>query len=557
MGRIESVGISQFNPPGNGVTTTPLLRKPEELETLVRNLQRAQAFPHPVRDFEVIETHISFILLTGDYAYKFKKPIDLGFLNFTDPDKRRFYCDEELRLNRRFSPRLYLDTVAITGSLETPAIGADGPLLDYAVCMRQFDPRQRLDRVAARGELRPEHIDALADELAQFHQAVPATPTDSDYGEVTEIRRPVLENFHQIEPLLAQGAHQDQVERIRRWTESTLLQIRDDLQERRCEGWIRECHGDLHLENIALVEGKLQLFDSLEFNASLRWIDTMSEIAFLVMDLDRRGFRPLAIRFMNRYLEQTGDYLGLGVFRFYMVYRAMVRAKVVLIQSQQHQQHGQSHAALDQSFQAYLDLAERYTQPPASRPLIITHGLSGSGKSWLANRVAETVGALRIRSDVERKRMFKHDADTKVPSAVGQGMYQPDITRETYRRLHAVGYMILDAGCPAILDATFLDFQQRENMRRLAQTMGVPFIILDVQAPDALLRQRISQRQEEQRDASDANLAVLDHQIENRTPLADNELGFRVVVDTSAEVTPEQVVTAITDAARRQTPNAA
>lgn len=527
----------------------------DALRTLVQNLCRTSCFAHPVDKFHLIETHISCILLTGPFAYKFKKPVNLGFLDFSTPEQRRFFAEEELRLNRQLAPDLYLDLVRVTGDLEHPELEGTGPLLEYAVKMRQFPEAQRLDHVAERGELKAEHIDALADQLARFHLHSPAAPQDSPYGEPAEVRRPVLENFSQITPLLDDAGQHAMLEEVRHWTEQALLELQGDFRQRRHDGWIRECHGDLHLGNIALFEDRVTLFDRLEFSPALRWIDVMSDLAFLLMDLRQRDQHRLAMRLLNRYLEQTGDYLGLEVLRFYLVYRAMVRAKVAIIQARQHRELGQDATEQMEEFTHYLRTARDYTRPAATAPLIITHGLSGSGKSWLSAQLAEALGALRVRSDVERKRLFALQATDRVPSAVGQGLYQPDISRETYRRLHAAACMVLDAGCPAILDATFLDREQRDLMRRLAQTCGAPFLILDIQADDAVLRRRIQARHRDNRDASDADLQVLDHQLAQQDPLGEEERPHVVEVRNEDGLDLEAVTARVLQQARALTPD--
>jgi aminoglycoside phosphotransferase family enzyme/predicted kinase len=514
----------------------------DELRTLMQNLCHGHCFAHAVDSFQIIETHISCILLTGPYAYKFKKPVNLGFLDFSTPAQRHFYCEEELRLNQQLAPELYLGLAQATGELQHPALDGTGPLLEYAVKMHQFPEAQRLDHVADRGELERQHIDALAEQLAHFHIHSPSAPQDSSFGDPAEVRRPVLENFSQISALLTNAGQRDMLEVVRRWTEQALLMLQGDFAQRRHDGWIRECHGDLHLGNIALFEGRPTLFDRLEFSPALRWIDVMSDLAFLLMDLRQRGQHLLAMRLLNRYLEQTGDYLGLGVLRFYVVYRTMVRAKVAIIQAHQRAQQGLDATTQEQEFNHYLETAREYTRPAATAPLVISHGLSGSGKSWVSAQLAEALGAVRLRSDVERKRLFALQPTDRVPSAVGQGIYQPDISRETYRRLHAAAYMVLDAGCPVILDATFLDKEQRELMRRLAQTSGAPFIILDVRAPDEVLRARILARHQDRSEISDADLQVLEYQLAHHEPLGAEELDHTLVVDNDDGLDLEQLM---------------
>jgi aminoglycoside phosphotransferase family enzyme/predicted kinase len=526
-------------------------RSPDELSHLVERLCRAEAFPHPVEEFRRIETHISIILLTGDHVYKFKKPVDLGFLDFTDPARRHFYCEEELRLNRRLAPELYEGVVAITGSLDQPHIGDQGPSLEYAVQMRQFATSDELDRLAARGELKTWHIDQLCRDLARFHGSVPVADEQRPFGEPEEVRKPALENFAQILPHVSDTDSRRILDELRRWTEQQVLAHNSDFRSRKAEGWIRECHGDLHLGNITLWQDKVRVFDCIEFSEALRWIDTMSDLAFLLMDLDHRGLPRLGVRLLNQYLEYTGDYLGLSVLRFYLVYRAMVRAKVAVLQMAQ---TGQSPMPNEHwhEFQAYLNLARLYTQPPQSAPLIVMHGLSGSGKSWVSQRLLEHMAALRVRSDVERKRLFGLAPQSPAPSGIGEGLYTDDVTKEVYRRLYATAYMIIDAGFPAILDATFLSKQQRDYIRRTAATCGVPFVILDVQAPEDRMRERIAQRMHENADASDASFEVLEHQLATQEPLTDDEWPYVVAVDNNGQVDFEAVAQEIRRVASTQ-----
>ena len=534
-----------------GIPQHPI-RSSEELYRLIERLCAEHAFPHPVQTCEILETHISYVVLTGEFAYKFKKPVNLGFLNFTDPVKREYYLQEEQRLNDSLSPGWYLGLVPVTGDAQHPALDGKGPLLEYALKMRQFPTRQRLDLVADEGKLRCKHIDTLAKTIAHFHQSTPAAQEDTRFGDMADIIHPVLENFSQLTPLIDDEEGQHRLQEIRAWTEKSMLMLQTDFQQRRIDGWIRECHGDLHLGNIALNQDKVLLFDRLEFSESLRWIDTMNDVAFLLMDLEQRGYRNFAMRFLNRYLEITGDYLGLGVLCFYAVYRAMVRAKVAMIKAKQLEKLGEDPHQEQQRCMHYLETAQRYTHPREITPLIITYGLSGSGKSWVSEQLSEKLGALRVRSDVERKRMFQLKGTDKVPSPVGQGMYKPNITRETYRRLHAAGYMILDAGCPVILDATFLDQENRDMMRKLAKSCRVPYIILDIQAPTDIMRERIGQRSMDNENTSDAGIEILEHQLANQQTLSAEEQPYRLTIYNDHSIDIDDVVNAVRTRALEQ-----
>jgi aminoglycoside phosphotransferase family enzyme/predicted kinase len=496
---------------------------------LIEALRDPACYDHAVETIQALETHISWIVLTGPFAYKIKKPLNLGFLDFSTLAKRRFYCEEELRLNRRLAPEIYLEVVAVAGTPEAPRVNGPGVAFEYAVKMVQFPQDAQLDRVLARGELTPEHIDTLARELAAFHGRAAGAGEGSPYGTPAHVLAPMEENFRQIRARVA-GEFFPPLDRLETWTVQRHAQLRTVLEARRRGGFVRECHGDAHLANMALREGRVLIFDCLEFNENLRWIDVMSELAFVVMDLDDRDRSDLARRCLNTYLEHTGDYAGLTVLRFYQTYRALVRAKVDAIRVRQPGLSPDEAARLSTRYREYTALAERYTQP-AAPVLIVTHGLSGSGKTWFSQRLLESFDAIRVRSDVERKRLHGLAALAPSGSQIETGLYTPDASRRTYERLAELARLILGAGFPVIVDAAFLKRRQRDLLRSLATDRRVPFVILDMRAPEAVLRERVRLRAREARDASEAGLAVLDHQLATHEPLAPDELEKTLGVD--------------------------
>jgi hypothetical protein len=309
--------------------------KMQQAGRLVEALTRADAYHHPTRAIHVVETHCAWVLLTGEFAYKVKKPVDFGFLNFSTLEKRQFYCAEEVRLNRRFAAAIYLDVVAVTGQRHRPQMAGSGPALEYAVRMRQFADDGLLSQLAERKHLDASHVDQLVDQVADFHQSTQRASPDAPYGEPQRIHHWMSENFRHIRPSLRTPRRIAQLDGIQRGVEDERKNIETLLARRKQDGFIRECHGDLHLGNITLIDGKVTLFDCIEFNPELRWIDVFSDVAFLVMDLDDRHYRNFAFHFLNAYLHRSGDYQGLGVLRYYMVYRALVRAKVAMLRRQQ------------------------------------------------------------------------------------------------------------------------------------------------------------------------------------------------------------------------------
>jgi len=517
---------------------------PEATPAFIHAFFDPSAYPHPVQDVELIETHISWVLLAGEFAYKIKKPVDFGFLDFSTLDKRRYYCEEELRLNRRLAPSIYLEVLPITGAPDRPLLGGDGLPFEYALKMRRFPQEIRLDHLLNSGELGPAHIDLLAKSLALFHLALPCAPLASPYGSPDSVLQPMEENFAQIRPLLPERADQERLENLRLWSDQEAIRLRVELAERKQNGLIRECHGDLHLGNIVLLEGKPVPFDCIEFNDNLRWIDIVSDLAFTVMDLLDRKRPDFAQRLLNGWLEHTGDYQGLRLLRLYQVYRAMVRAKVAALRAAQAGHDAASLAAMWQEYRDYISLAEQLSRPSTPQ-LLITCGLSGSGKTTLTQPMVEQGGVIRLRSDIERKRLFGLHALDKSGSAVNGGIYTTEASQRTYERLLELSGQVVEAGYPVIVDATFLRRSQREAFHALATHLNVPFAILDFQAAEETLRERIRRRQAADNDASEADLAVLEKQLANRELLAAPERAYAITVDSEAADAGVNILSAV------------
>ncbi|HJV96167.1 MAG TPA: AAA family ATPase [Albitalea sp.] len=460
---------------------------------------------------ELIETHISWVLLTPAFAFKIKKPVHFSFVDFSTLDLRRQACDEELRLNRRLAPTLYLEVVEIRGTSDDPQVGGPGPLLEVAVKMRRFAPDALFSEQLARGTLTPQHLDRLARRIAAFHRDAPRAEVVTPYGSAAAIEQAVGRAYAAVEAAAPE---------LRAWLQAQSDALRPLWAARRDAGWVRECHGDLHLANVVLLGDDATAFDCIEFDPALRWIDVASDIAFLVMDLLAHGRRDLAFRFLNAWLEDSGDVGGLAPLRYYLVYRALVRAQVGLLR----QAPGPD----------YLALARQLAAPGDPR-LLITHGLPGSGKSFVSQQLLESVGAIRIRSDVERKRLF---GLAPLEASPGQDIYAAAATQRTYESLRSLARSSLHAGWPTIVDAAFLRRDEREQFRALADELKLPFAILDCDAPLALLRERVRAREERRDDASEAGVAVLEQLNALREPLSDAERAQAIRVDTRQTLAP-------------------
>ncbi len=490
-----------------------------EQRQLVEALRHALPGAAPGQAAELIETHISLVLVGGEHAYKIKKAVQPGFLDYSTLALRHHWCDEELRLNRRLAAALYLGVEPITGTPAAPAFGGDGPVIDYAVKMRAFDQHGLWDRMARRGALRGAHVDALVAVLCPFYEAAAVAAPGGRLGTPAQVRAQLVDSLDAIEPGLADTADRHVLRGLRRWEQQTFTALEPVFAERLALGRVRECHGDLHLGNVTQIDGRVTVFDGIEFNDDFRWIDVASELAFMAMDLHAHGLPALAHRLVNGYFEHGGDYAGAHVLRYYLVHRALVRAKVAQLRAAQ---AGADRAAATADLRRHLALAAHFSAPVAPA-LMLTHGFSGSGKTSGTQALLEAQGAVRIRSDVERKRLAGLGALARSHSAPGGGLYGADTTAATYARLETLAVPVLRGGFSVILDATYLRRAQRDSARRLAAAQGVPLSILHFDAAPGLLRERLRQRAAAASDASEAGTAVLELQIRTAEPLQDDE----------------------------------
>jgi predicted kinase len=399
-----------------------------------------------------------------------------------------------------------------------------------------------MDLVTARGELTVAHIDQLAQLVVGFHESIPIARADTHFGTFEVIHQRIMQNFEQVLQHIDDAEITRMCNQVHVWSEVALDKRRELIAQRKAHGSVRECHGDMHMANIILPEGKPVIYDCIEFSEDLRWIDTISEVAFLYMDLDFHQQHKLALRFLNEYLSRNGDYAGLGMLCIYLVYRAMVRAKVNSIGAKQQEAKPEIAAECLTTTKKYLALASNYIESFASPVMIVLHGLSGSGKTWLAEQLRESYGAIQIRSDVERKRLLGFSAETKTKSAVGKGAYSADMTSQTYQRLLDLASLIVQAGPSVIVDATFLKKSHRQHFKELAQSLNVPFVILDIQASENVLRSRITKRSEYDKDASEATLAVLEQQLMSQESLSEDEEAYTIHIDTERALELERLV---------------
>jgi len=481
----------------------------------------------------LVETPISWVLLARSLAYKIKKPVRLPFLDFTSLAARRRFCDEELRLNRRFAPSLYLDVVEVRDAPDGASLGGSGRVVDVAVRMRRFADGALWSERVASGALRRRDIAAFAVRLAAVHRVAAVAPADGAFGTAAAHARVAKGSIAAIDAWQrGPGAAFAEWPALASWLEAECDRLAPYWTSRLARGGVRECHGDLHLANVVQLDDGPQAFDAIEFDPALRWIDPIDDAAFLAMDLLAHGRRDLAFGFLDCYLETSGEHAGLPALRFFLVSRALVRAQVsALAEAQGIAVQSACDAA------GYLRVAAAIVAGTDAR-LAITHGLPGSGKSFVSERLLQEAGALRVRSDVERKRLFGLAPLQSSRDLVPERIYGQAATRQTYAHLRDVAELALRAGWPTIVDAAFLRRDERTTFAALATGLAAPFAILDCRAALGLLRERVRTREAEGVDPSEADVAVLDRLVAADEPLGADETARAIVVDAA---TPEPI----------------
>ena len=519
------------------------------MESLAEALSHPEAYPHATGNIEVVETHISWIFLTDSWAYKVKKTLDLGFLDFSTLQKRHHYCNEELRLNRRLCPEIYLSVLPVVRSANTFLIDGEGEIADYAVKMVRFDRTMELDRMLSGKLLKEEHIDTLSGMIAAFHSSLPAAPAESGFGNPENLIKPILHNFTSMEAIATSEDEIGRLAFLKAWSIREHQRLYPLFLRRKSEGFIRQCHGDMHTGNMVWWKDRIFIFDCIEFNESLSIIDVISDLGFLFMDLAHGGERGLSWRLLNNYLTESGDYGALPLLRFYVVYRAMVRAKVTAIRYSQTGSQEEAQKILEEH-RSYLQLALDFSRN--KKPLlIITFGVSGSGKTFISRDIAQRVQAVHLRSDIERKRLAGLKPLER--SAEKGALYSGEISRQTYQRLLDLAVLCLDEGMAVIVDATFLKRCNRKLFIDLAGAQNAPCRILRFSASEELLGERVQKRSLMGNDASDADTAVLASQLEQVEQLSGEEESLSIDINTEERI-DGGTITALLQSAMARSP---
>jgi aminoglycoside phosphotransferase family enzyme/predicted kinase len=514
----------------------------------------AYAALHPVSGpVRCIETHVSWVFLTGQFAYKVKKPLRLSFIDYSTAARRAECCREELRLNQRNAPGLYLGVVPIAGTFAAPRIVAgdmDGsaPAFEHALRMVQFDPAQELGHLLQAAAVTPQECADLGARVAQMHATASRVELDAPYGVPEAVHRVTLDNFDELTRFVATAAEASLLQSLQQRARSLFEAGRMRMAARRERGCIREGHGDLHCGNVVRWQGVLVPFDGLEFDPALRWIDVANDIAFLTMDLAAHQRDDLRREALQAWLTAAGDFDALTLLPYFELYRALVRAKVAALRGQQAGATAQPSASTPR----YLEwAATRITRPAPT--LVLMAGLSGSGKTWFGARIASHMQALVVRSDVERKRLAGLSALASSASPPDAGLYSVEFNARTYARLRDCAAASLQGGESIVVDAANLRREERAQFVALARKHGANPVIVHCTAPLEVLRARVAARAAAAADASEATVALLDRQPSYWEPLGADELDRVVTVDTTDPQAIERALPAIAalTAARR------
>lgn len=495
---------------------------------LMERMLQPSFYPHPtVPEIELIQTHASYVFLTGDYAYKVKKEVNFGFLDYSTLAKRKYFLDTELDLNQKVAPELYLAVIPITYGNDELILDHSGNVdhvVEYTLKMRQFPEENLLSHLVQERKIDRHRISELGKIVAEFHQQAQTNDYISSFGTVAKIQAAFTENYQQSQKYIGILQTRQQYQETKAYSDRIFTQQQDILLHRVQGQKIRECHGDLHLNNICLWQDKILLFDRIEFNESFRFVDTMYDVAFVVMDLEAKQRADLANAFLNSYLEYSGDWSGLLVLPLYLSRQAYVRAKVnsFLVDDPQISKTNQIQAR--EAARNYYHQAYQYTQIKAGS-IILMSGLSGSGKSTTAQEIASNIGAIQIRSDAVRK----HLAGIAL-NETSKDIYTPEMTDKTYKQLLELGIMLAQAGYKIILDAKYDRLNLRQVVIEQAQASQIPIKIIHCIAPMSVLRDRLNHRQNDISDATANLLATQQTQAEAFTPA---EQALVITVDTS------------------------
>lgn len=493
------------------------------------------AFDEATTSVALIQTHVSVLFLTDRFVYKIKKPVDFGFLNFLTLDRRRFYCEEEVRLNRRLCPGMYLGVVEVRESPAGVCLSGQGTVVDYAVKMKRLPAERMLDQLLAQDAVGEDDIRGIARIIGEFHLHAERSKEIDSYGSLEVIRRNWSENFLQMEPFLSRTLSRTDFHAIHAWVERFMADHEELFAERVANGFIRDCDGDIHSENICLAD-QIYIFDCIEFNARFRFSDTAADLAFLLMDLEYRGRRDFAEVLLREYCTVTGDHGLVEVLDFYRVYRAFVRGKVESFRLDDPHIDKRGKEFARQSARRHFRLARGYLSRRGLSPVLVAFsGLMGAGKSTLARELSFELGLELLSSDLLRKELAGLSKTAHCQEGYNQGIYSLEFTRDTYREMFRRAEDALAGGRSVIMDASFSRRADRFAAAALARRLGVRFCLFHTECPEEVSRERLEVREAAGRDVSDGRWELFSRQKNDFEPLLPQQENWEEI-DTSQPV---------------------
>jgi aminoglycoside phosphotransferase family enzyme/predicted kinase len=523
-----------------------------DLANLITALANSAAYPFPAKDVEVLQTHISAVFLAGAYAYKIKKPVNFGFVDFSTLEKRLYFCEQEVKLNRRLAPSVYLGVVPVAQTAGGPKFEGTGEVIEWAVKMRRLPEAATLRERLRRGEITVPSIEAVARKIASFHQEADSNETIAEFGRFEAVARNLRDIFNQSEKQVGATVSQVVFERLRALTEGNLSSLRPSIDERARQGKTRDMHGDLHLDHIYLfpeepAPGDLVIVDCIEFNDRFRFLDPVADMAFPVMDFEFYGRRDLARAFADAYFQCTSDDEGRALLSLYSAYRATVRGSVEGLKLAEKEISESDRALTLESSRAHWLLALEELEEPSRKPcLVLVGGLPGTGKSALAQGLAAVAGFEVIRSDVVRKELAGLPGQEPTPSHLRETIYTTQWNDKTYTECLRRAKDLLFEGKRVIVDATFREEKRRRRFLDGATRCGVRGLLLLCQAKPGTVRGRLEKRQS---DPSDADWSVYSRMAERWEAIG--ELTAPTLSKITTDGTPEQGLSQALEALRK------
>jgi len=494
-------------------------------------------YPGSPRHVERIETHISWVFIAGDDVYKVKKAVNFGFLDFTTLEKRRFYCEEEVRLNSRLAPEVYLGVIEIGLDKENRIVLGKGETpLEYAVHMKKIPSEKMLKKLLLRPDFNTSVMTDIAKKLVLFHREAETGGEIDETGNIETVRRNHEENFSQTEPFIGITISAPRHAFISSFARR-FLDIHVDLFHKRVlEHRIRDCHGDLHLEHIVVSDDNIIIFDCIEFNKRFRYGDIAAEVSFLAMDLDFNGYAALSDQFVKAYVAESGDFEIPMLIHFYKCYYAFVRGKVTGFRLNEPQISPEERTIVTETAARYFDLAFSYAARFTKPTLIIMAGLMGSGKSFAARDLSRITGAPVIQMDVIRKELCDLPPLERRLDDFGQGIYSDDITRFVYQKSLEQAKGLMEAGKSVIIDASFKRKAHRQAANSLAGELKADFFVIECVCPDQRIRERLAARTMDRNEVSDGRMEIFDAQKEDFDAIAEFPPSVHLIVDTSGKL---------------------